>query len=175
MKVVLTDLFEWCRLNKLTVNISKTCYTVFKTRNKIIPEFLNNIQIEDTVIPKVPSAKYRRVILDENLNWEEHIENLNKLFIKTGNSFKIIKNRVETECKILLYYAYIYSKVQYGIEVYGRATITSLKNVQTQQNRALKILYNKYDLTPTKELHQDLQIILIQDIYKLSIAKFVYK
>ncbi len=45
----------------------------------------------------------------------------------------------------------------------------------TQQNRALKILYNKHYLIPTKDLHQDLHILLVNDIYKFSIAKFVYK
>ncbi len=37
------------------------------------------------------------------------------------------------------YYAYIYSRIQYGIEVYGKASSTIMKTVQTQQNRALKI------------------------------------
>ncbi len=68
MKVILTDLFKWCRLNKLTVSISKTYYRVFKTRNKKITEFLNNIKIEDIIISKVPSAKYLQVIFDENLD-----------------------------------------------------------------------------------------------------------
>ncbi len=67
---------------------------------------------------RVPSTKYLGVILDENLNWEEHIENLNKLLIKTGNSFKIIKIHVHPDNKTILYYAYIYSKIQYHIEVY---------------------------------------------------------
>ncbi len=175
MKIVLTDLFEWCRLNKLTVNIGKTCYTIFKTRHQKIPEHLNNIQINNNIIPKVSSAKYLGVILDENLNWEEHIENLNKSLIKTGNSFKIIKNKVKTENKAVLYYAYIYSKIQYGIEVYGRSNPTTLKKVQTQQNRALKILYNRDYLTPTTKLHTDLNLLLVKDIYKINIAKFVFK
>jgi len=172
---VLLDLFEWCHHNKLTINLNKTCYTVFKTKNKKIPEFLNNIKIDKVLIQKVPSAKYLGVILDENLNWEEHIDNLNKSLIKTSNSFKIIKKKIHENNKLILYYAYIYSKIQYGIEMYGRASTTTLKKVQTQQNRALKILYNKDYLTPTKALHIDLNILLIQDIYRLNVAKFVYK
>ncbi len=60
MKIVLTDLFEWCRLNKLTVNLGKTCYTVFKTRRKNIPDYLNNIKIDNKIITNVTSAKYPR-------------------------------------------------------------------------------------------------------------------
>ncbi len=61
------------------------------------------------------------------------------------------------------------------MEAYGRGNATVMKKVQTQQNRAIKILFNKNYYTPTKILHKDLDILLIQDIYKLSIAKLVYK
>ncbi len=49
------------------------------------------------------------------------------------------------------------------------------QKVQTQQNRSLKILHNKDYFTPTIQLHRDLNLLLVQDIYKLGIAKFVYK
>jgi hypothetical protein len=109
---VLKDQFEWCHHNKLTINLTKTCFTIFKGKNKKVPEFLNNIKINDVLIKKVPSANYLGVILDENLNWQDHIENLNKALIKTSNSFKIIKKRVHENNKIVLYNAYIYSKIQ---------------------------------------------------------------
>ena len=63
----------------------------------------------------------------------------------------------------------------YGIEVYGRANHAILNKVQIQQNRSLKILYNKDFYTPTKQLHKDLNVLMVKDIYKLSNAKFVYK
>jgi hypothetical protein len=162
MTEVLKDLFQWFSANKLTVNLDKTFYTIFKSRNKQIPEYLNSIQIENAIVKKVPSSKYLGVILDENLDGKEHISNINKSLIKTSNSFKIIKHQV-------------YSKIQYGIEVYGRASITALRKVQTQQNRAIKILFNRDFLTPTRSLHKDIDILLVQDIFKLYILKFVYK
>ncbi len=53
--------------------------------------------------------------------------------------------------------------------------MTALKKVQTQQNRSLKILYNKDYLTPTLTLHKELDLLLVQIIYKINIAKFVSK
>ncbi len=41
--------------------------------------------------------------------------------IKILNSFKIIKHQIPEQNKILLYYAYIFTKIQYGIEVFGGA------------------------------------------------------
>ncbi len=127
------------------------------------------------MVEKVRSTKYLGIILDENLNWEDHIDNLIKCLIKTGNSFKIIKHRVHEKNKKVLYNAYILSKIQYGIEVYGRASSTNMQKVQVQQNRALKILFNRDYFTSTTVLHKDLDILLVKDIYKQSIVKFVYK
>ena len=61
---------------------------------------------------------------------------------------------------ITVYYAYIYSKIQYGIEVDGRACPTALEKGQTQQNGALKILYNRDFRSSTLSLHKDLNILL---------------
>ncbi len=67
-------------------------------------------------------------ILDENQSWEEHIKNFNKLLIKTGNSFKIIKKLFIL--KIKFYYIMpTYTLKSNMIEVYGTATMTSLKKV----------------------------------------------
>ncbi len=72
-----------------------------------------------------------------------------------------MKHKVPQIDKITLYYAYIYSRIQYGIEVYGKASSTTMKAVQTQQNRALKILCNRDFCTPTLSRHKDLNILLV--------------
>ena len=58
-----------------------------------------------------------------------------------------MKNFVPHKNKHLLYYAYIYSKIKYGIEVYGTANATQIKKVQVKQNSTLKV-FNKDFLTP---------------------------
>ena len=78
----------------------------------------------------------------------------------------MIKNRISNEHKFMFYYAYFYSKIQYGIEIYGTATSTTLDKLQKQQNRCLKILFNKDYFTPTKSLHKELKVPLVTDIFK---------
>ena len=175
MTRTLKKLFDWFKANKLTVNLTKTCYTIFKSKTKRTPDYLTNIKIGEIIIKRVKSAKYLGVILDENLDWKDHISEMNTSLIKIGNSFKIIRHQIPEHSKTLLYNAYIYSKIQYGIEVYGKAAASTIKKVQTQQNRAIKILYSKDYYTPTKILHKDLGIILVVDTYKLAILKFVFR
>ncbi len=105
---------QWFSVNKLAVNLDLKAET-------------NSIQIENAIVKKVPSTKYLGVILDENLDRKEHISNINKSLIKTSNSFKIIKHQFPQLDKIIFYYAYIYSKKQYGIDVYGGQALQHLE------------------------------------------------
>ncbi len=59
--------------------------------------------------------------------------------------------------------------------MYGQACEIQIKKVQIQQNRALTILYNNDFRISTKQLHRDINILLVQDIYNTSIEQFINK
>ena len=71
-----------------------------------------------------------------------------------------------TSLCIMLQLTCVYSKIQYGIEVYGHAKTSYLRKIQTKQNRALKTLFNLDYRSPTLQLHHDLNLLLVKDIKK---------
>ena len=62
---------EWFQANKLSVNISKSNYIVFKPRQKK-QMFDFNLKINNKKINKIEVC-FLGVILDENLSWKAHI------------------------------------------------------------------------------------------------------
>ncbi len=74
-----------------------------------------------------------------------------------------------------LYYAYHYSQVTCGIEVFGKTAKSNISKIQRIQNKIIKVLYKKEWLTPTDDLHKELKLLQIRDIYKLCVLNFVYK
>ena len=59
-------------VNKLSINIDKTCYSIFGPKNKITKEIkllVNNIRIKN-----VNYSKYLGVIIDNKLTWQYHID-----------------------------------------------------------------------------------------------------
>ena len=171
---VITSLSEWFSANKLTINMTKTAYTIF-TKADTVPEQLNSINVLQTKINRTASAKYLGLLLDEKLIWQEHIDDLIAKITKIIQAFKIVRNYVGPDNKKALYYAYVNSRIQYGIELFSMTNNPALKKLQIKQNRALKALYNKEYRTPTIELHKETKTLLIRDLAKLNIAKFVYK
>ena len=72
----ITNINEWLTANKLLISLPKTCYTIFSAQNKSIPENLKSTKIGQTVIKRTASTKYIGIILDEKLDWHEHIQQL---------------------------------------------------------------------------------------------------
>ena len=74
-------MFDWAAANKLTINISKTCYTVFTKVNCKVPPPLNSVKLvpkqddnqNSIVIKREKQSKYLGVYLDELLSWNYHL------------------------------------------------------------------------------------------------------
>ena len=65
----------WFKANKLSLNLKKTKFLVFKPRQK---RTICNIQIstDNQNSVKVKEANFLGVILDENLNWNSEISHV---------------------------------------------------------------------------------------------------
>ena len=68
----------------------------------------------------------------------------------------------------------VYSRIKYGICAYGFAKKENMDKVQILQNKLLKVLLEKKWRTPTNEIHNKLDILLVNDIFIQEISTFVH-
>ena len=87
--------------------------------------------------------------------------------------FNHIKCKVNLKLSRQLYYAFIYSKIKYGMAVYGSCSSTDIGKIRTMQNKLMKLLLRLRGMTPTNELHMHLNILKVSDIYKSNVLSFV--
>ena len=67
----------WLKSNKLSVNVEKTKYVIFKTsKKKINHNFL--LHYENEILHQVNSIKFLGVYIDQNLTWKDHINHVSK-------------------------------------------------------------------------------------------------
>ncbi len=116
------------------------------------------------MIKRVHQAKYLGLILDESLSFIEHIDELSKQLNKLANSYKIIRYHVERDNEYNIYFNHTYSNMLYGIEVYGNACNEYINKLEVQQNRSLKILFQKHYRTRTHDLYKELNLLKIPNI-----------
>ena len=104
-------LSEWFQANKLSVNISKTNYIIFKPRQKK-QIFDLNLKINNKEINRVNEVCFLGVILDENLSWKAHISHIahkisKSIGIMYRSSFYLFKSALyiqDISLSSILYY-----------------------------------------------------------------------
>ena len=63
---------EWLYCNKLSLNVLKTNYMIFTSRNKCMNAV--DIRINNVTIERVYATKFLGVQIDAQLTWKKHIE-----------------------------------------------------------------------------------------------------
>ncbi|KAK3932765.1 hypothetical protein KUF71_002736, partial [Frankliniella fusca] len=130
------DIQDWFVKNKLSLNIKKTNYIVFKRPLWNIPE--TTIKIENQEVSRVASVKYLGIIIDEHLTWNEHIKKIvPQLKAAAGLIYRLRKVLDVSKLK-LLYYAYFHSHMCYLSSFWGISNSKHFKKISTLQNGVLK-------------------------------------
>ena len=84
-RIELSMIDQWMRANKLTINVNKTKYVVFGTKNQLKDRVDLRLEIGNEPIECVSIFKYLGVVLDESLTFNDHIDFvINKASKKLG-------------------------------------------------------------------------------------------
>ena len=112
---------------------------LFRTRGKMITKSIN-FRISRQKI-KIFSTKYLVLILDENLTFKNHLINLK---IKLNRANCLLAYLIRYYVKPLLlrstYGAIFDSHLRYGCQIWGQTESCAVKNIETQDNKALRII-----------------------------------
>ena len=166
--------YKWLVSNRLTLNVKKSKFIIFS--KKSVPPSLVKIMIDGTELEMCETYKYLGVNFDKNLDWKYHIKYICQKISKACGSIAKIRNCVDLDTLREVYHALVHSYVRYGIIVWGTASKTALKPLQTVVNRALRIMcfapLGRFDANP---LYEILDILKIEDIYSLEVGKYMYK
>ena len=174
--IVLKKMESWFVANKLSLNVDKTCYTILsKNKSQDLNSQELKLYINNQLINKVTSCKYLGVIIDETLDWKEHIEHVHKNLIKFTSIFYKIRNVLPFDCLKKLYFAFIHPHLLYGVEVYANTTRSHLDRLIKLNNKLLRILLNKRMETPVINLYQTINVLPLPLLYEMQMLVFVHK
>ena len=171
----LRQLKIWFESNKLTLHVDKTSFTIFHSRKNGNHACIDSFYFNGTRIRKSNFTKYLGLVIDENLTWKQHVNDLRNSLLKYIGIFYHISDILPVDTAVQIYYSFIYSRLTYAIEVYGTACATVLKPLQTFQNRILKLLLKKPRRFSTNQLYFDYNILKIKDIHTYCMGVIVFK
>ncbi len=159
----------WLKLNKLSLNVQKTKFMIFRTINKRIPEI--ELHIEGVSIERVYEFNFLGITLDDQLRWNKHIDKISNKMSRNIGILNSLKHFLPLSTKTLIYNSLISSHINYGLLLWGY----SCKRVELLQKKAVRIVcLSKYN-AHTEPLLKYLKLLKVSDILNLQTLKLYYQ
>lgn len=141
---------QYFRDNKLLVNYSKTNYLLIgnninKLNTNIFTNTHNNFSIVmgNEKITETSFCKYLGLIIDNKLNWKNHISMIIKKLNKFIPLFYIFRKFMNIQMMVDIFQVMVKPTIIYCIEIFGAKATTEYKLLQKKINKIIDIIYNE--------------------------------
>ena len=163
---------QWLMANKLTLNVDKTKFMIFKSRQKRASVkfrvILNN------VIEQVKEIVFLGVVLDEHLTWKPHVAHVANKISKSIGIIRRASPYLQKSSLRTLYFSMIYPYLQYCSLVWSSTYPTNLSRLVVLQKRVVRIINKSDFLAHTSPIFKELHLLKLQDIRILQICQFMF-
>jgi len=119
-------------------------------------------------------VKYLGILIDEELNWCEHIKCVYNNVKKFLGIFYKVRYKLPSVC-LHLYYATVYPHIQYGIGIYANTNKTYIYDLVVLTNKILRILQFKTSMSSVSELYSCFTTLQIVDLHEYKILILMHK
>ena len=171
----LDNVADWCRRNKLSINIKKTKSMIVGTRSMVKKHAaVPRLKIAGTPLDFVFQYKYLGVTIDEILSFNAHLNNTIKLVAHKIFLLNKIRYYITDDAAVKVYKSMILPYLDYGDIFFMNASSVQVKKLQTLQNRALKICQSIPNI-PIDVLHQAAQIPKLIPRRVTHLRNFMFK
>ena len=176
MNKELRKVANWFKANKLSLNISKTKYSLFHStrKRKYIPNILPPLDIDNVPVKREFVTKFLGVYLDENISWKHHI---NIVSTKVCKSIGIL---YRTRCilsKFLrkqLYFSFINCYLNYANIAWASTNKSKLQALYRHQKHAARIINFKDKFTSAKPLLEQINAMTVYEMNIFQTLCFMY-
>jgi len=169
----LDKIATWFNLNKLSLNIKKTNFIMFKSRNCKNHNNIN-IKIRGINIERVVCTKFLGVIINERLTWNDHIMLVKQKVSKNIGVIARIRYCVPFSVLIMLYHTLIEPYLQYCNIVWATHQTVVLQALHRSQKKVVRLITHSHWQSHTKPLFGKCGLLSVFDINKLQIGCFMY-
>ena len=162
---------NWLNCNKLSLNVGKSSYLKF---TNIRSTHNVTIKMANRPIDQKRVAKYLGVLIDDNLSWKYHIDNINLKIRKGIGMLNKVKSMVLASTLKTLYYSFISPYLDYNIINWSSAP-NSYINILNNSNKKIVRNMKFYDNNESNSIFKELEILPLDSLIKLRRGTFMWK
>lgn len=168
----LTCIYNWLKLNRLSLNIAKTKAMIFTTSQRRIS--YPNIYLDEIKIDFVTTFNYLGVVIDENLNFKTHINMVANKISRVVGIMKKLKNFIPKSALMHIYNSLILCHINYGLVVWG-GYLGITNRLEKLQKSAIRTMNNlKYNAHTDPYFKRD-NLLKLRDLRALHDLTFCYR
>ena len=166
-----SKIISWTTANKMTLNLQKTSFMLITNKNI---DF--NITINDVSLQKTSKVKILGALIDDKLNFKEHISQLVARLAKYMFILLKLSKSVPSYVLRKLYFAYVHPLILYCLPVYGTTPQSNIQPLITMQKRFIRLLNgSKSFFSHTQPMYKKLKILKFKDLLNMSLLKEIHK
>ena len=159
--------------NKLSVNIKKTNYVVFKSAQKKASSDLP-LSFNSQILKEKNSVKFLGVYIDNSLTWKSHINHVCKKMSKSIGVIFRSRFFLTEKTLLSLYYTLVYPYISYCSTVWTSTYPTNLNRIYLLQKRAVRAITKSDYLAHSAPLFSRLNVLDIYQVNSFHVGKFMY-
>ena len=169
---------QWFASNKLTLNISKTKYILFRNKNQHI--HVSNLYVGEDEIERVGEfckEKYVRflgIYIDENLTFSGHINKLRSKLNSGVYALSTCSKIVPLRILKSIYRSLFESHLRFGSIIYGAAEPSLLEPISILQRKAVRAVARAKYNAHTDPLFREFNFLKFLDIVHLDQTLFAH-
>jgi hypothetical protein len=160
---------DWFVANGLSLNSNKSHLINFhcsRLTDSLPPNSTNNMNMNLS-----STTNFLGVALDDALSWREHIKKLSVTLNKAYYVLLTLKHALDRESLIMVYYAYVYSHISYGIIFWGNSVDSH--RIFKLQKRIIRIICGIRQRDTCRPHFKQLKILSMPSIYIFQLLVFV--
>lgn len=170
------NLNQWLSDNNLKLNVDKTKFMIIKNKYNILNTNNNGgVIIDNENLEQVKEFKYLGVIIDEQLNFENHGVYVSKKIARKVNLMGRIGKDLSQWTKTTIYKTIIHPHFNYCSTVLFLLNATQISGLQKKQNQALRVILKCDRYTNVKYMLDKLQIFSVRQTIICNTLVFIYK
>lgn len=169
MKVVdcLRTLGNWFSANFLRMNVDKTKIIFFNLRE----QHELTINLDDKIVTSVSSNVFLGLTIDSQLRWQNHIDFVASKAASFAYSLFVISREVSVEASLCAYYAFIDSRIRYGLIFWGNSP--GAKRIFILQKKCVRNMFQLKFNESCKQLFVSKKILTLPSLYIYEVVKFI--
>ena len=146
MNEELTQVYHWLTSNKLTLNLKKSNYVIFRPYQKKVsftPKlFIRNASTNrNSQLECKDFVKYLGVLIDHKLSWNNHINTILLKISRTVGLLSKLRHFVPLNTLVSIYRSLIAPYIRYGLVAWGQTSKKQLNKLLILQKRVLHFIH----------------------------------